>query len=64
MAHTSSTRQVQLKRLGLLLGLAFLLAGQAGIAQQAGTERLVITAGRSMVLVTELRHRPFLRHRP
>ena len=53
MAHTSSTRQVQLKRLGLLLGLAFLLAGQAGIAQQAGTERLVITAGRSMVLVTD-----------
>ena len=53
MANTSSTHQVQLKRLGLLLGLALLLAGQAGIAQQADTDRLVITAGRSMVLVTD-----------
>ena len=53
MAYISSTRQIQLKRLGLLLGLALLLAGQAGIAQQADTDRLVITAGRSMVLVTD-----------
>ena len=53
MAYISSTRQIHLKRLGLLLGLALLLAGQAGIAQQSDTERLVITAGRSMVLVTD-----------
>ena len=53
MAYISSTRHIQLKRLGLLLGLALLLAGQAGIAQQADTDRLVITAGRSMVLVTD-----------
>ena len=53
MAYISSTRQVHLKRLGLLLGLALLLAGQAGIAQQSDTDRLVITAGRSMVLVTD-----------
>ena len=33
--------------------MALLLAGQAGIAQQADTDRLVITAGRSMVLVTD-----------
>ena len=53
MAYISSTRHIQLKRLGLLLGLALLLAGQVGIAQQADTDRLVITAGRSMVLVTD-----------
>ena len=53
MAHTFSTRRVQLKRLGLLLGVAVLLSSQAGVAQQADIDRLVITAGRSMVLATE-----------
>ena len=53
-ALISSTRVTQLKRLALLLGPALLIASQAGIAQQSdGMERLVITAGRSMVLSTD-----------
>ena len=55
IALTSSTRTTQLKRLGLLLGVALLAAGQAGVAQQSSddVDRLVITAGRSMVLTTD-----------
>lgn len=44
----------QLKRFGLLLGMTLLVAGQASVAQQADdVDRLVITAGRSMVLTTD-----------
>ncbi len=54
-AHTFSSRRLQLTRLGLLLGMVLLIASQAGIAQQAEPERerLVLTAGRSMVLTTD-----------
>ena len=53
--HTFSSRRLQLTRLGLLLGMVLLIASQAGIAQQAEPERerLVLTAGRSMVLTTD-----------
>ena len=53
--HTFSSRRLQLTRLGLLLGVVLLIASQAGIAQQAEPERerLVLTAGRSMVLTTD-----------
>lgn len=54
IALISSTRTTHLKRLGLLLGVALLIAGQSGVAQQSSdVERLVITAGRSMVLSTD-----------
>ena len=53
MAHTSTARASFLKRSGLLLGLAVLVLGQSGLAQQISADRLVITAGRSMVLTTD-----------
>ena len=53
MAHTSTARASFLKRSGLLLGLAVLVLGQSGLAQQIDADRLVITAGRSMVLTTD-----------
>ena len=53
MAHTSTFRWSRFARLGWVLGLALLLAGQAGIAQEPEPDRLVVTAGRSMVLSTE-----------
>ena len=53
-AHTSSTRVTQAIRLALILGMTLLVSGQAGVAQQSDEiERLVITAGRSMVLSTD-----------
>ena len=53
-AHTSSTRVTQAIRLALILGMTLLVTGQAGEAQQSDEiERLVITAGRSMVLSTD-----------
>ena len=53
MAQTYMTRSSRLMRLGLILGVTLLIAGQTGVAQQADPERLVITAGRSMVLTTD-----------
>ena len=53
MAHTSTFHRSRLARLGLVLGLTLLIAGQASVAQQPDPERLVVTAGRSMVLSTE-----------
>ena len=53
MAHTSTFHRSRLARLGLVLGLTLLIAGQASVAQQPDPERLVVTAGRSMVLTTE-----------
>ena len=53
MAPTLMARTLLLKRTGLFLGLALLVLGQSGLAQQVIAERLVITAGRSMVLTTD-----------
>ena len=54
MAPTLMARTSLLKRTGLFLGLALLVLGQSGLAQQQViAERLVITAGRSMVLTTD-----------
>ena len=55
MAHTFSSRRLRLTRIGLVLGGILLIASQAGTAQQdeSGRERLVLTAGRSMVLSTD-----------
>ncbi len=53
MAPTLMARTSLLKRTGLFLGLALLVLGQSGLAQQVIAERLVITAGRSMVLSTD-----------
>ena len=53
MARASMARASLLKRSGLFLGLALLVLGQSGLAQQVNADRLVITAGRSIVLTTD-----------